>query len=54
MVGNYIGEGNEKYGKLTALIGIIEIFTITILCGLGTYYYAYEIATVYTTDVDIV
>jgi len=36
VVGNYIGEGNEKYGKLTALIGIIEISIITTLCGFMT------------------
>ena len=37
VVGNYIGEGNEKYGKLTARIGIIEIFFVTVLCGIFTY-----------------
>ena len=54
VVGNFIGEGSERYGKLSALIGVIYTSLLTILCGYLTYNYAIEIAGTYTDDPDVV
>ena len=48
VVGNYIGEGSEKLGKLGVFLGVIYLSSITTVCGLLTYHLADEIASVYT------
>ena len=53
VVGNFIGEGSERYGKLSALIGVIYTGLMTTLCGYLTYKYAIEIADTYTEDPDV-
>ena len=54
MVGNCIGEGSEKYGKVTAAMGTIYSAILTGIIAFCTYRYSYEIATMYTQDVDTV
>ena len=53
-VGNWIGEGNEKAAKLTALMGIMYSNFITSLVAYFTYAYAYEISTTYSSDIDTI
>ena len=48
VVGNCIGEGSEKYGKVTALAGLIYSAILTGIIAFCTHRYAYEIATMYT------
>lgn len=54
VVGNYVGEGNEKLGKIAVLVGVIYTGTVTSLCAFLTYSYADNIAMIYTEDVELI
>ena len=52
VIGNVIGEENEMLGKVLCLLTFIYTTIITCILASLTYTYAYEIAHMYTEDMD--
>ena len=54
MIGNIIGEENERLGKLLCVITFVESGIITCVFTWFTYEYAFEIANAYIDEMDTV
>ena len=54
VVGNNIGEGNEKLGKLGVCIGVMYASVVSSILGYLTYTYAEYITGMYTNDPDMI
>ena len=54
VIGNLVGEENERIGKIIIIMTFIYSSVITLVLGLLTYNYSYEIANAYTEDMDTV
>lgn len=52
VIGNIIGEENERLGKLMCLITLVYSSLMTIIVGMLTYAYSRSIAYAYTQDPD--
>jgi len=54
IVGNYIGQGDEKLAKLSVLIGVLFTGMVTCTLGFVTYRYAESISSMYTEEEDLI